>query len=250
MNFWEILGISPTTDLAAIRHAYAEKTRACHPEEDPEGFTSCTPPFRRRLHAVRPALPPGGPGGAPGRKAPRRRACGPGGGWHPGKLPCRRAGGLSCLDEEKRLRRPSGGGADHLRLLRRRDRAPPRPRAAPGAGRRRRTASRGANAAGTAAAVRLRPPAPAGQPPAPAAGPGVGGPAAGGLRPRRRALAGPGTAGKRGVPRPSACPRVLETLVKLLKTEPACRKTGGGPGLRLWPAETGRGLRPRAGRFP
>ena len=31
MNFWEILGISPTTDLAAIRHAYAEKTRACHP---------------------------------------------------------------------------------------------------------------------------------------------------------------------------------------------------------------------------
>ena len=38
MNFWEILGISPTTDLAAIRHAYAEKTRACHPEEDPEGF--------------------------------------------------------------------------------------------------------------------------------------------------------------------------------------------------------------------
>ncbi len=63
MNFWEILGISPTTDLAAIRHAYAEKTRACHPEEDPEGFDKLHTAFQeatqyaRRSRRAAPAAP-------------------------------------------------------------------------------------------------------------------------------------------------------------------------------------------------
>lgn len=63
MNFWEILGISPTSDLAAIRHAYAEKTRACHPEEDPEGFDKLHTAFQeatqcaRRSRRAAPAAP-------------------------------------------------------------------------------------------------------------------------------------------------------------------------------------------------
>ena len=63
MNFWEILGISPTTDLAAIRHAYAEKTRACHPEDDPEGFDRLHTAFQeatqyaRRSRRPAPAAP-------------------------------------------------------------------------------------------------------------------------------------------------------------------------------------------------
>lgn len=63
MNFWEILGISPTTDLAAIRHAYAEKTRDCHPEEDPEGFDKLHTAFQeatqyaRRSRRAAPAAP-------------------------------------------------------------------------------------------------------------------------------------------------------------------------------------------------
>lgn len=35
---WIILGLEPTKDVAAIRRAYAQKSRDCHPEEDPEGF--------------------------------------------------------------------------------------------------------------------------------------------------------------------------------------------------------------------
>ena len=37
-GFWSVLGLEPTEDIAAIKRAYAEKTRLCHPEEDPEGF--------------------------------------------------------------------------------------------------------------------------------------------------------------------------------------------------------------------
>lgn len=63
MNFWEILGIPPTTDLAAIRHAYAEKTRDCHPEDDPEGFDRLHTAFQeatqyaRRSRRPAPAAP-------------------------------------------------------------------------------------------------------------------------------------------------------------------------------------------------
>ena len=37
-HIWNILGLEPTRDVSAIRRAYAEKTRSCHPEEDPTGF--------------------------------------------------------------------------------------------------------------------------------------------------------------------------------------------------------------------
>lgn len=72
MNFWQILGISPTTDTAAIRHAYAEKTRACHPEEDPEGFDALHTAFSEAMQYARRArrAAPAAPHGArPGPKA-------------------------------------------------------------------------------------------------------------------------------------------------------------------------------------
>ena len=37
-EFWKVLELEPTSDTTAIRHAYAQKTRNCHPEENPEGF--------------------------------------------------------------------------------------------------------------------------------------------------------------------------------------------------------------------
>lgn len=38
MNIWDLLGLQPTQDSREIRRAYAEKAKAVHPEEDPEGF--------------------------------------------------------------------------------------------------------------------------------------------------------------------------------------------------------------------
>ena len=37
-NIWEILGIEPSHDAAAIKRAYAKQTRQYHPEENPEMF--------------------------------------------------------------------------------------------------------------------------------------------------------------------------------------------------------------------
>ena len=37
-EFWNILGLEPTRDIAVIKRAYARKTRTCHPEENPQGF--------------------------------------------------------------------------------------------------------------------------------------------------------------------------------------------------------------------
>jgi len=36
MNIWEILKISPTSDIRLIKKAYAKQSRLCHPEENPE----------------------------------------------------------------------------------------------------------------------------------------------------------------------------------------------------------------------
>ena len=41
---WSQLGLSGPSDLPEIRHAYAEKLKTTHPEEDPKGF--------QRLHAA------------------------------------------------------------------------------------------------------------------------------------------------------------------------------------------------------
>lgn len=38
MNIWEMLGISPTDDIAKIKSAYAAKAKEYHPEEHPEEF--------------------------------------------------------------------------------------------------------------------------------------------------------------------------------------------------------------------
>lgn len=38
MDIWEILGIPPTTDIAAIKQAYADRAKEWHPEEHPEEF--------------------------------------------------------------------------------------------------------------------------------------------------------------------------------------------------------------------
>ena len=37
-DIWSILGLEPTRDVSTIRRAYAQQTKVCHPEEDPEGF--------------------------------------------------------------------------------------------------------------------------------------------------------------------------------------------------------------------
>ena len=41
---WSQLGLPGPTDLSEVRHAYAEKLKTTHPEEDPEGF--------QRLHSA------------------------------------------------------------------------------------------------------------------------------------------------------------------------------------------------------
>ena len=35
---WSQLGLPGPSDLSEVRHAYAEKLKTAHPEEDPEGF--------------------------------------------------------------------------------------------------------------------------------------------------------------------------------------------------------------------
>ena len=37
-DVWEILGIEPDSDVGAIRDAYSQKIKDCHPEDDPDGF--------------------------------------------------------------------------------------------------------------------------------------------------------------------------------------------------------------------
>lgn len=37
-NPWQILGVRPTIDQAAVRRAYAKRLKQTHPEDDPEGF--------------------------------------------------------------------------------------------------------------------------------------------------------------------------------------------------------------------
>ena len=41
---WNALGLDGPADLGAVKHAYAQKLKLTHPEEDPEGF--------QQLHAA------------------------------------------------------------------------------------------------------------------------------------------------------------------------------------------------------
>lgn len=49
MNAWEILGIAETTDRKAIRRAYAQKSKTCHPEETPEAFQQLHDAYQQAL---------------------------------------------------------------------------------------------------------------------------------------------------------------------------------------------------------
>lgn len=48
-SIWTILGLEPTRDISAIRRAYAERSRTCHPEEDPEGFLNLRKAYESAL---------------------------------------------------------------------------------------------------------------------------------------------------------------------------------------------------------
>ena len=48
-DIWSILGLEATRDVSAIRRAYAQKARACHPEEDPEGFMKLREAYQAAL---------------------------------------------------------------------------------------------------------------------------------------------------------------------------------------------------------
>ena len=55
-----MLGLEePTRDVSAIRRAYAQKARECHPEEDPEGFLRLREAYQAALaYAERGVNPP------------------------------------------------------------------------------------------------------------------------------------------------------------------------------------------------
>lgn len=53
MNIWEILGIEYTTDVAAIKRAYAERAKECHPEEHPEEFQRLQNAYKTALRSAK-----------------------------------------------------------------------------------------------------------------------------------------------------------------------------------------------------
>lgn len=48
-HIWTVLGIDPTQNVSAIRRAYAERAKACHPEEDPQGFLQLRQAYQAAL---------------------------------------------------------------------------------------------------------------------------------------------------------------------------------------------------------
>lgn len=77
-TIWTALGLKPTKDVSAIKRAYAEKAKTCHPEENPEGFLQLRRAYQEALSFAgdgekAPAPPPqpgrtGGPGLVPYRR--------------------------------------------------------------------------------------------------------------------------------------------------------------------------------------
>lgn len=53
MTIWETLGIKPTTDVRLIKKAYAEQSKKCHPETDPEGFQLLYDAYHKALENAR-----------------------------------------------------------------------------------------------------------------------------------------------------------------------------------------------------
>ena len=59
---WTTLGLEATKDVSAIKRAYAEKAKACHPEEDSEGFLKLRQAYQAALayaEGGEEPLPPG-----------------------------------------------------------------------------------------------------------------------------------------------------------------------------------------------
>lgn len=48
-QIWTLLELEPTKDVSAIRRAYAQKSRTCHPEEDPAGFLALRQAYQAAL---------------------------------------------------------------------------------------------------------------------------------------------------------------------------------------------------------
>lgn len=46
---WTALGLEPTKDVSAIKRAYAEKAKTCHPEENPKGFLQLRQAYQAAL---------------------------------------------------------------------------------------------------------------------------------------------------------------------------------------------------------
>ena len=49
-EIWTTLGLEATKDVSAIKRAYAERAKSCHPEEDPEGFLKLRQAYQAALN--------------------------------------------------------------------------------------------------------------------------------------------------------------------------------------------------------
>ena len=72
---WSELGLKGPADLETVRRAYAQRLKAAHPEEDPEGFQRLHKAYQAARRAARLAAAPAAPG------FPRR--CSPAASWPP-----------------------------------------------------------------------------------------------------------------------------------------------------------------------
>ena len=48
-DIWITLNLDPTKDVSAIKRAFAERARSCHPEEDAEGFLKLRQAYQAAL---------------------------------------------------------------------------------------------------------------------------------------------------------------------------------------------------------
>ncbi|PIE00885.1 MAG: hypothetical protein CSA79_01945 [Thiothrix nivea] len=52
MDYWDVLGIAPTSDKKAIKLAYAKRLKQCRPEDDPVGFQRLHQAYKYALQDV------------------------------------------------------------------------------------------------------------------------------------------------------------------------------------------------------